>query len=124
MQLGTALKEGLQVLVLGLGITLVALSLLILVIEIINKLVNIGKTSKTTIENEVDDNTDEEYETVLDDNSDQIKDEELVAAISAAIAIMLEDGNQPFRIRKIKQIPASTPKWNQVSRTEQLLNRR
>lgn len=124
MQLGTALKEGLQVLILGLGITLVALGLLILVIEIINKLVNMGKTSNTTIEKEVDSDADEEFGTLIEDHSDQTKDEELVAAISAAIAMMLDDGNQPFKIRKITQIPASTPKWNQASRTEQLLNRR
>ncbi len=121
MNIGTKLGEGLQVLILGLGITLIALGLLILVVNLINKLVNGGKESTTR---EVTDKSDE---TVLNENIDdniQTSDNELVAVISAAIAVMLDDGEQPFKIKSIRQIPASTPKWNQAGRREQLLNRR
>lgn len=124
MQLGTALKEGLQVLILGLGITLLALSLLILIVELINKLVNAGKNSKPGIDKEVSNNVDDSVDLIIDDNGHGTKDEELVAVISAAIAAMLDGGAQPFKIKKIRHIPASTPKWNQAGRRDQLLNRR
>lgn len=69
-------------------------------------------------------NVNESVEFITDDDNNQTANEELVAVISAAIAVMLDDGTQPFKIKKIKRIPTSTPKWNQVGRREQLLNRR
>lgn len=122
MDLGTVLKEGLQVLVLGMGTTFVGLALLIFVIEAINKIVNRNNNSNDTTDKEDDSNTEEEVESSIDDNN--VNDEELAAVISAAIAMMLDNGSQPlFRIKRITQIPASTPQWNQLSRREQLLNR-
>lgn len=127
MQLFTVLKEGLQVLVLGLGITIIALALLILLIELINKLVSRDSFSKTNIEANVVDDMVQSPENNLDSSTDQVDDREIVAAISAAITMVLNSGdepfNQPFRIKKIRKLPTTTPKWNQASRTEQLLNR-
>lgn len=124
MQLGAAFKEGLQVLVLGLGITLLALTMLIVIIEIINKVINKEEKSSADKAELVEDIIEDDPEMSVTIDEDKSDDGELVAVISAAISMMLEDGHQPFRIKKITQIPANTPRWNQASRSEQLLNRR
>ncbi len=124
MNVGESLGEGLQVLILGLGITLVALILLILVVEIMHKLLSGDRNKETATTKKSIDTVDSASSNDDNDDNSQIADDELVAVISAAIASMLDDYEQPFKIKSIKHIPASTPKWNQIGRREQLLNRR
>ncbi|HHW70145.1 MAG TPA: OadG family protein [Clostridiales bacterium] len=122
MNMKTKLVEGLQVLALGLGITLIALCLLILVVELINKLVN--KDKKSDNQQEIADIPNKVIVDESVEDSTSISNDELVAVISAAIVAMLDDGAPPFKIKNIRRIPASTPRWNQLGRKEQLLNRR
>ncbi|NMA95490.1 MAG: OadG family protein [Clostridiales bacterium] len=123
MQLSVILKEGLNILILGMGITFIALILLILIVNAIRWITNIGKkqndSGKTNIGSE-----EANIQAVVVDSDTQADNGELIAVISASIAMMLTGSNQRFKVTRIRQIPSNTPKWNRVGRTEQILNKR
>ncbi|MFU0801254.1 MAG: OadG family transporter subunit [Xylanivirga thermophila] len=123
MGAGSAVSESLKVMLLGLGTVFVGLILLIFVIELLHWLVN-GSNKK---EKKVDvQHVDEQAKLATDNNYEQEgneNEEELVAVISAAIAAMLETSTCDFVVKSIRRVPAATPRWNQVSRQEQVRTR-
>lgn len=61
-----------------------------------------------------------ESDTIEKEEINESDDEELVAAIAAAIAASLDVSIPQIRIRQIKRVPQNTPTWAEMGRREQI----
>lgn len=115
---GDKLSAGLITTVLGMGITFSALVILLFIITWMNKLLNKTPTTapvtvvapqKTSVDTPV-------QNTVENDN-------EIVAAITTAIAMSLRTSASNIVIRNIQKIDTTSPQWNKAGIIEQMNNR-
>lgn len=125
MDVGSIIVTSLKVMVLGMGTVFIALIGLIIIVELLNKVLNLGEKSKKS-----SNTVDKAFEAVISMEENKIESdieeenpEELVAIISAAIAASLERSTHDIVVRSIRRIPAVTPVWNRVSRQEQIATR-
>lgn len=111
------LMAGLVTTLLGMGITFVALVVLQFVIGLMARF-----TAEKTPPVETASPT---LATVADDDSavyQRIKDEQLVAAITVALAMQLKTATSNIVVRNIRKIEDHTPVWNRVGLAEQMNN--
>lgn len=111
------LMAGLVTTLLGMGITFVALVVLQFVIGLMARF-----TAEKTPPVETAAPT---LATVADDDSavyQRIKDEQLVAAITVALAMQLKTATSNIVVRNIRKIEDHTPVWNRVGLAEQMNN--
>ncbi len=116
------LTAGLITTLLGMGITFLALVVLMLVTSVLDKLVGAEKVpagapraiGSAPIGSAVDD---------LESSRREQGDDELVAAITAALAVMLETSEARFVVRKITRVEDSSTVWSRAGIAEQLQNR-
>jgi sodium pump decarboxylase gamma subunit len=128
VDVGSIIVTSLKVMVLGMGTVFIALIGLIIIVELLNKIINIGEKTKKS-----PDTVDRAFETVISMEENRLENkigndieenpEELVAIISAAIAASLERSTHDIVVRSIRRVPATTPVWNRVSRQEQIATR-
>jgi sodium pump decarboxylase gamma subunit len=128
VDVGSIIVTSLKVMVLGMGTVFIALIGLIIIVELLNKIINIGEKPKKS-----PDTVDKAFETVISMEENRLENkigndieenpEELVAIISAAIAASLERSTHDIVVRSIRRVPATTPVWNRVSRQEQIATR-
>lgn len=117
LTLSERLSAGLITTVLGMGITFISLVALQFVVGFMAKLSD-EKVKEVPAESM------RKEETPLEmDDSDLRKDEELVAAISVAIAMKLKTGVGNIVIRNIERVEDTTPAWNKAGLLEQLNDR-
>lgn len=109
------LMAGLATTVLGMGITLVALIVLQFVTALLGK---IFPTRTAALQPEPQPTAAPIVEAGKQDNSD----EELVAAITVALAMQLETPASNIIIRNIRKVEDSSPTWNKVGLAEQMTN--
>lgn len=118
LSFGDKVSAGLITTVLGMGITFSALVILLFVITWMNKLLNrtasplpttVAPPQKTSVGGS-------RQSTVEHDN-------EIVAAITTAIAMSLKTSASNIVIKNIEKIETSSPQWNKAGIIEQMNNR-
>lgn len=110
------LMAGLITTLLGMGITFVSLVILQFVIVLLAKLTGETAPAKQQIGPEPAPTA----ATVAAANTQ--KDEELVAAITVALAVQLKTAASNVVIRNIRKVEDHSPVWNKVGLTEQMTN--
>ena len=101
------------VIILGVGITFVALVLIWWITVLMSKTIQTIEARNAIVE--VKPLMPQPVATVQVDNAD---DEELIAVISAAIAASLNTTMDNFKVTNIRRISDSTPTWGKVGRSE------
>ncbi|TCO71342.1 OadG family protein [Marinisporobacter balticus] len=117
LSLGDKMVASLQIMILGMGVTFVALCILWGLIVIMTKMINgtpteATKVVKTPVEVAVP------SVAVEEDNQ-----EELVAVITAAIAASLQTSTHNIVVRNITRVIDATPTWGRTGRVEQMNSR-
>lgn len=115
------LGSGSKVMILGLAAVFLALTIIILVINILNKAVNKeAATEKKDKDINVEDNKlDEKQSTVTIDN-EVTDDSELIAVITAAVAASLNRSTHNIIVRRVERIRGNRSQWNKAGRYEHL----
>lgn len=115
------LGSGSKVMILGLAAVFLALTIIVLVINILNKAVNKeAATEKKDKDINVEDNKlDEKQSTVTIDN-EVTDDSELIAVITAAVAASLNRSTHNIIVRKVERIRGNRSQWNKAGRYEHL----
>ena len=120
LPMGDKLSAGLITTVLGMGITFSALILLLIIISWMNRLLNKDPAgSVTPVPATVPNIT----KVVPPKTSTTEKDNELVAAITTAIAMTLKTSASNIVIRNIETIEDRAPQWNKAGIIEQMNSR-
>ena len=116
--LGNNLGFGLTVTLIGIAIVFLGLTILIGLIKLMEKATaNLGKKAKKQAEAPAPAPVAEpvvEEVPVADDS-------ELIAVISAAVAMMMEDGSA-FTVRRVRRVQ-NAPAWQKAGREEQVYSR-
>lgn len=107
------LLAGLATTILGMGITLVSLILVQFVITLMAKFTAPQPVITEPVEPTAETGTDATQ-------PDQHKDEELVAAITVALAMQLQTATSNIVIRNIKRREDRTPVWSKAGLAEQM----
>ena len=116
MSLGDKLAATGQVILLGMGITFIALILIWFLTVLMSKAIrSIEKSSEVKNVKQPVVVTQKQPEVVMTSNED---DEELIAVISAAIAASLNTSVQTIRVTNIRRIQDTTPTWGQLGRSD------
>ena len=115
------LESGSKVMVLGIAAVFLALTIIVLVINILNKAVNKeAATEKKDKDINVEDNKlDEKQSTVTIDN-EVTDDSELIAVITAAVAASLNRSTHNIIVRRVERIRGNRSQWNKAGRYEHL----
>lgn len=115
------LGSGSKVMILGLAAVFLALTIIVLVINILNKAVNKeAATEKKDKDINVEDNKlDEKQSTVTIDN-EVTDDSELIAVITAAVAASLNRSTHNIIVRRVERIRGNRSQWNKAGRYEHL----
>ena len=116
----------LKTMALGLGTVFVALVGLIYVIELINKIINIGGNNKKDHSPKTTDDTETLHKTIVTESDPQVAnrdDNEIIAVITAAIAASLNRSTHDIIVKSIRRTPSHSPIWNKASRNEQITGR-
>jgi sodium pump decarboxylase gamma subunit len=126
--LGEQLLMSLKVLVLGMGTVFIALIALIIVIELVNKVLNISnkldeRLDSGVIEDRYDEKMESHTETDKVNLNQDEDDEELIAVIAAAIAASLNRSTHDIIVKSVKRVPSRAPAWNRVGRNQQIAGR-
>jgi sodium pump decarboxylase gamma subunit len=112
------LSAGLVTTVLGMGITFAALIILMFIISWMNKV--LGKSPAVPGQK----NTPAPAKVVAPAAVNTMeKDNELVAAITTALAMTLQTSTSNIVIRNIEKVEQSTPRWNRAGIIEQMNSR-
>lgn len=117
---GDKMSAGLITTVLGMGITFSALVILLFIITWMNKLLN-----KTPAPSAAPAKVQSPKKTsaTLPKQSKTENDNEIVAAITSAIAMSLKTSASNIVIRNIEKIDNSSPQWNKAGIIEQMNSR-
>ena len=115
LSISERLTAGLITTLLGMGITFISLVILQVVIELMARL-----GSPKTQDVEIAD--DEEHEVVEDVMKNQVSDEEVVAAITTALALQLGTSVSNIIIRNIEKVDDSSSAWHKVGLSEHMNN--
>lgn len=115
------LGSGSKVMILGLAAVFLALTIIVLVINILKKAVNKeAATEKKDKDINVEDNKlDEKQSTVTIDN-EVTDDSELIAVITAAVAASLNRSTHNIIVRRVERIRGNRSQWNKAGRYEHL----
>ncbi len=115
------LGSGSKVMILGLAAVFLALTIIVLVINILNKAVNKeAATEKKDKDINVEDNKlDEKQSTVTIDN-EVTDNSELIAVITAAVAASLNRSTHNIIVRRVERIRGNRSQWNKAGRYEHL----
>lgn len=115
------LGSGSKVMILGLAAVFLALTIIVLVINILNKAVNkeAAKEKKDKDINVEDNKLDEKQSTVTIDN-EVTDDSELIAVITAAVAASLNRSTHNIIVRRVERIRGNRSQWNKAGRYEHL----
>ncbi|NLH59016.1 MAG: OadG family protein [Clostridiales bacterium] len=115
------LGSGSKVMILGVAAVFLALTIIVLVINILNKAVNKeAATEKKDKDINVEDNKlDEKQSTVTIDN-EVTDDSELIAVITAAVAASLNRSTHNIIVRRVERIRGNRSQWNKAGRYEHL----
>ena len=120
LSFGDKLKAGLITTVLGMGITFSALVILLFIITWMNKLLNKTPALSAAPVNATPPQT---TEVTPPAPSTAENDNEIVAAITTAIAMSLKTSASNIVIRNIEKIDNSSPQWNKAGIIEQMNSR-
>ncbi len=107
------LTAGLITTVLGMGITFVALVVLQFVTAFMEKLA--VKKEEVPVSGPVQDKS-------QDTSDDEAQNEELIAVLSAAVAMQMQTSVSNIVIKNIERIEDNSPAWNKAGIMEQLNN--
>ncbi len=120
LSFGDKLSAGLMTTILGMGITFSALVILLFIITWMNKLLD-----KTPAPSAAPAKLQPPKETTVTPptQSKADNDNELVAAITTAIAMSLKTSASNIVIRNIEKIDNSSPQWNKAGIIEQMNSR-
>ncbi|MDD3612731.1 MAG: OadG family protein [Eubacteriales bacterium] len=115
------LESGSKVMVLGIAAVFLALTTIVLVINILKKAVSKESTTeKKDKDINVEDNKlDEKQSTVTIDN-EVTDDSELIAVITAAVAASLNRSTHNIIVRRVERIRGNRSQWNKAGRYEHL----
>jgi sodium pump decarboxylase gamma subunit len=115
------LGSGSKVMILGVAAVFLALTIIVLVINILNKAVNkeAAKEKKDKDINVEDNKLDEKQSTVTIDN-EVTDDSELIAVITAAVAASLNRSTHNIIVRRVERIRGNRSQWNKAGRYEHL----
>lgn len=107
--------------VLGMGITVIALVIVLLTIVLMTKIL----TTKSNKKNNIIDNKTQKNSVTSDDNKveDLTDDLELVAVITASIASSLNTSTNKLVIKKITKSIETSPIWSRAGIIDQMNNR-
>lgn len=108
------LMAGLVTTLLGMGITFVSLIIVQFVINLMAKFTAPKPNRQEQVK------TVKADDTAAAAQSEQQKDEELVAAITVALAMQLQTATSNIVIRNIKRIEDRTPAWGRAGLAEQM----
>lgn len=111
------LNAGLVTTILGMGITFVALLILMVLISWFDKLINPKRVQETTVAKP---SAQQATPTAAPEKGD---DRELVAAITTALAITLKTPVDNIVIRNIVRVEDKSPAWNRAGIIEQMNSR-
>jgi glutaconyl-CoA/methylmalonyl-CoA decarboxylase subunit delta len=120
LSFGDKLTAGLITTVLGMGITFSALVILLFIITWMNKLLNKTPAPSAAPVNATPPQT---TEVAPPAPSTTENDNEIVAAITTAIAMSLKTSASNIVIRNIEKIDNSSPQWNKAGIIEQMNSR-
>lgn len=124
--LGQNLIMSLKTMALGVGTVFVALVGLIYVIELINKIINIGDNNKKDHSQKTTDDTETLHKAIVTESDPEVAnrdDNEIIAVITAAIAASLNRSTHDIIVKSIRRTPSNSPIWNRASRNEQITGR-
>lgn len=115
------LESGSKVMVLGIAAVFLALTTIVLVINILKKAVSKESTTekKGNDINVEDNKLDEKQSTVTIDN-EVTDDSELIAVITAAVAASLNRSTHNIIVRRVERIRGNRSQWNKAGRYEHL----
>lgn len=115
------LESGSKVMVLGIAAVFLALTTIVLVINILKKAVSKESTTekKGNDINVEDNKLDEKQSTVTIDNG-VTDDSELIAVITAAVAASLNRSTHNIIVRRVERIRGNRSQWNKAGRYEHL----
>lgn len=113
------LESGSKVMVLGIAAVFLALTIIVLVINILKKAVSKESTTeKKDKDINVEDNKlDEKQSTVTIDN-EVTDNSELIAVITAAVAASLNRSTHNIIVRRVERIRGNRSQWNKAGRYE------
>lgn len=117
LSLGDKMLASLQVMILGMGVTFVALCILWGLIIIMTKMINSTPKEATKV---VKTPVEVATPSVVVEEDNQ---EELVAVITAAIAASLQTSTHNIVVRNITRVVDATPAWGRAGRVEQMNSR-
>ena len=103
---------GLLVTFLGMGITFLALILLQFIIALLAKFIAVPEQKSAPVQTDLEKNV----PTSRDDTSE----EELIAVISAAVAMKMQRSTSEIVLRNIRRIEEPTPLWNRAGILDQM----
>ncbi|MBR4081319.1 MAG: OadG family protein [Clostridia bacterium] len=115
------LGEGLLVTLIGICIVFLGLVVLILLISLINRLTG-GITRKPKDVPPAPPIRQELSAPVTPDEPEPVPEDELIAVIAAAIAMMTAEESRGFVVRRVRRI-SNAPVWNKAGREEQVYSR-
>jgi sodium pump decarboxylase gamma subunit len=118
LSISDKLSAGLVTTVLGMGITFTALIILMIIISWMNKI--LGKNPTVSAKKVGPAPTEATVPVVVNTRD---KDNELVAAITTALAMTLQTSTSNIVIRNIEKVEHTTPRWNRAGIIEQMNSR-
>ena len=103
---------GLLVTFLGMGITFLALILLQFIITLLAKFIAVPEHKSTPVQNDPESN--------VSASREDTSEEELIAVISAAVAMKMQRSTSEIVLRNIRRIEEPTPLWNRAGILDQM----
>lgn len=115
------LGSGSKVMILGLAAVFLALTIIVLVINILNKAVSKeAATEKKDKDINVEDNKLDEKQSTVTIVNEVTDDSELIAVITAAVAASLNRSTHNIIVRRVERIRGNRSQWNKAGRYEHL----
>lgn len=103
---------GLLVAFLGMGITFLALILLQFIITLLAKFIAVPEHKSAPVQNDPESN--------VSASREDTSEEELIAVISAAVAMKMQRSTSEIVLRNIRRIEEPTPLWNRAGILDQM----
>lgn len=120
--LGNNLGFGLTVTLIGIAIVFLGLTILIGLIKLMEKATaNLGKGGKKAKKQAAEAPAPAPVAAPVVEEVPVADDSELIAVISAAVAMMMEDGSA-FTVRRVRRVQ-NAPAWQKAGREEQVYSR-